>query len=139
MAEDEGMDARGYSQLEAVGQPTLEERVLTRLENYGDFYHHHASLNHKWYLGIKVVQLVTAALIPIVATLRTSAWLTATLGGLILVLEGIQQTFQFQDRWIGYRSTWHTLDIERSLYEAGPVHIRILERPIRYLLIAWSK
>ena len=51
--------------------------------------------------------------------LRAPAWLTATLGGLILVLEGIQQTFQFQDRWIGYRSTWHTLDIERSLYEAG--------------------
>ena len=120
MARDEpdAANADEYRRLEAVESPSVEERVLTRLSKERKHYDQQARLNHRLYVGIKILQLVTAALIPVLAILGTSAWLTGALGSAIVVMEGIQQLFQFQERWIASRSTWQALSRERSLYEA---------------------
>jgi uncharacterized protein DUF4231 len=51
-----------------------------------------------------------------------SAWVTGSLGALIVVLEGLQQLFQFQQNWTGYRATAEALKHEKYLYlaRAGP-------------------
>ncbi len=57
------------------------------------------------YWGIKVVQLVLAASVPVAAGVAAPVGLTGSLGALIVVLEGIQQLFQFHSNWIRYRVT----------------------------------
>jgi hypothetical protein len=120
MARDEphGANAEEVPRLEAVERPSVEERVLARLAKERHHYDKQARLNHRLYAGIKILQLVTAALIPVLAVLGTTAWVTGALGSAIVVLEGIQQLFQFQERWIASRYTWQALSRERSLYEA---------------------
>jgi hypothetical protein len=68
------------------------------------------------------MQLLMAAAIPVVATLSLHAAITATLGTLIVVLEGLQQLNQYQQNWGSYRSTCEALRHEKFLFlaEAGP-------------------
>jgi hypothetical protein len=51
-----------------------------------------------------------------------SAWITGSLGATIVVLEGVQQLFQFQQNWIRYRATTESLKHEKYLFlsRAGP-------------------
>jgi hypothetical protein len=60
--------------------------------------------------------------VPVVAAIGAPAGVTAGVGGLVLVLEGLQQLGQYQANWIGYRSTCEALKHEKYLYlgEAGP-------------------
>jgi Protein of unknown function (DUF4231) len=52
------------------------------------------------------------------AGMGVSAWITGGLGSAIVVMEGVQQLYQFQEHWIAYRSTWEGLRREQLLYEA---------------------
>jgi hypothetical protein len=104
--------------LEAVNPPGLEERMRARLAEELRWYDARARKNQRWYRAIKVLQLVAAALVPVVAGMGVSAWITGGLGSAIVVMEGIQQLYRFQERWIAYRSTWEGLRREQLLYEA---------------------
>lgn len=104
--------------LEAVDTPGLEERVQARLAEELRWYDARARQNQRWYRAIKIVQLVAAALVPVMAGVGVSAWITGGLGSVIVVLEGVQQLYQFQEHWIAYRTTWEGLRRERHLYEA---------------------
>ncbi len=67
---------------------------------------------------LKVLQIVIAAAIPIVAGADASAWITGSLGASIVVFEGFQQLFQFQQNWLGYRATAEALKHQKFLYLA---------------------
>ena len=71
---------------------------------------------------MKVTQLVAAALVPVVASVHATVWITGGLGALIVVLQGVQQLFQFEANWIGYRSTAEALNHERYLFLALAAH-----------------
>jgi uncharacterized protein DUF4231 len=73
-----------------------------------------------------VVQIVAAAVIPVLAGLDATAWVVGSAGGLIVVLEGLQQLFQSQQNWISYRSTCEALKHEKFLFlaKAGPTRRR---------------
>jgi Protein of unknown function (DUF4231) len=104
--------------LEAVNSPGLEERVQARLAQELAWYDARAHKNQRWYRAIKILQLIAAALVPVMAGMGVSAWITGGLGSAIVVMEGIQQLYQFQEHWIAYRSTWEGLRREQHLYEA---------------------
>jgi hypothetical protein len=70
-------------------------------------------------MRIKVVQIVSAALIPVLATASLPTWVAGGLGALIVVLESVQQLFQFHSNWTHYRSTSEALKHEKYLYLAG--------------------
>lgn len=103
--------------LEPVNLPGLEERVQARLADELGWYDARARKNQRWYRAIKVLQLIAAALVPVMAGVGVSAWITGGLGSAIVVMEGIQQLYQFQEHWIAYRSTWEGLRREQHLYE----------------------
>jgi Protein of unknown function (DUF4231) len=54
---------------------------------------------------------LTAAFVPVAAALSATDWVTGALGGLILVLEGLQQLGRYHDTWISYRGTCERLTI----------------------------
>ena len=60
--------------------------------------------------------------VPVLAAAEAAAWVTAGAGGIVLILEGLQQLGQFQHNWITYRSTCESLKHEKFPYlgRAGP-------------------
>jgi len=69
-------------------------------------------------MRIKVVQILSAAVIPVLAATDLPTWVAGGLGALIVVLESIQQLFQFHSNWTHYRSTAEALKHEKYLYLA---------------------
>jgi hypothetical protein len=111
---------------------TTDEQVLTRvepvraadpptwerLEQQISWYGRNARRNKRWYMRIKVAQIVSAAIIPVIAAVDLSTWVAGGLGALVVVLESIQQLFQFHSNWTHYRSTAEALKHEKFLYLA---------------------
>jgi hypothetical protein len=111
---------------------TTDEQVLTRvepvraadpptwerLEQQISWYGRNARRNKRWYMRIKVLQIVAAAIIPVIAAIGLSTWVAGGLGALVVVLESIQQLFQFHSNWTHYRSTAEALKHEKFLYLA---------------------
>jgi hypothetical protein len=110
-------------------QPTSDSGqkvTLARLEDQIRWYDRKSSFNQKSYRRLKVCTMAAAALIPVLANIniKDSYWpqVTAGLGVLIVILEGLQQIYQFHSNWISYRSTCEALRHEKFLYlaKAGP-------------------
>ena len=89
-----------------------------RLENQRKWYAEKGALNQKWYKGLKLVQIVLAAAIPIIALLPVlyTKFIVAIFGALIAILEGAQQLYQFHTLWTEYRSTAEHLKHEKYLF-----------------------
>ena len=89
-----------------------------RLEEQIAWYSRGARRNKRNYQRIKVVQIVAAATIPVLAATDLPTWVAGALGALIVILESIQQLFQFHSNWTHYRSTAEALKHEKFLYLA---------------------
>ena len=89
-----------------------------RLEEQIRWYSHGSRRNKRWYMRIKLVQIVSAAAIPVLAATDLPTWVAGSLGALIVVLESVQQLFQFHSNWTHYRSTSEALKHEKFLYLA---------------------
>ena len=89
-----------------------------RLEEQSAWYSRGARRNKRHYMRIKVVQIVSAASIPVIAATSLPTWVSGALGALIVVLESVQQLFQFHSNWTHYRSTAESLKHEKFLYLA---------------------
>jgi Protein of unknown function (DUF4231) len=98
----------------ATDNPTYK-----RLEDQIKYYDETSNLNHSRFKVFKGAQLLSAAAIPVVATLDLSVAIPAALGALVVVLEGFQQLNQYQQNWSSYRSTAEALKHEKYLYLAG--------------------
>jgi Protein of unknown function (DUF4231) len=95
-------------------RPAAWERLETQIRWYGS----HARSNKRWYMRIKLVQIVAAAVIPVIAAADLVVWVAGALGALVVVLESVQQLFQFHSNWTSYRSTSEALKHEKYLYVA---------------------
>jgi hypothetical protein len=101
-----------------------QDVTLDRLQDQIDWYDRKSSFNQKAYRRLKVCTMAAAALVPVLASVKDAHWpeVTAALGVLIVILEGLQQIYQFHSNWIAYRSTCEALKHEKFLYlaKAGP-------------------
>jgi hypothetical protein len=93
-----------------------------RLETQVAWYDKTSIKNQRWFKRLKVLQIVTAAALPVAAAVSAPLWLMGGGGALIVVLEGLQQLQQYQQNWTTYRSTCERLKHEKYLFlaRAGP-------------------
>ena len=100
-----------------VDDPTWE-----RLEDQLGWYDAKSQSCQQAYKRTKLVQLVVAAAVPVLALADVARVATAITAAVVVVLEGVQQLYQWQTNWILYRSTAEALKHERFLYQAmaGP-------------------
>ncbi|HEX6515835.1 MAG TPA: DUF4231 domain-containing protein [Nocardioidaceae bacterium] len=93
-----------------------------RLEDQIAWYDGKSGVNQRRYKGFKLLELMVAAVLPVVAGLGMPVAVTGGLAAAIVVLEGVQHLYQFHEHWITYRSTAEALRHERYLYlaSAGP-------------------
>lgn len=94
--------------------------TMDRLDDQLGWYSSRARWNQSLYKRLKVGEIAAAAFIPVVGTWGVSqaGVITAALGALIVVLEGVQHVYQYQSNWIGYRATAEGLKREKYLYAA---------------------
>ena len=89
----------------------------TRLTEQIDWYNRKAGTNQRQYKAIKLTQIVLGALVPVVAAINgSSRVILGALGAGVVVLEAIQQLFQFHRNWIAYRATCEALKREQHLF-----------------------
>jgi hypothetical protein len=104
--------------------PTRPENGATweRLEDQLSWYDRKSMAAQRAHKRLTVSQLITTALVPLLAALQAPPAATAGLGALVVVLVGLQNLYRFQETWITYRSTAEALKHERYLYlaSAGP-------------------
>src|SRR5579875_2513308 len=107
---------------EAVSSLVTADPTWARLEDQISWYDGKSQDNQRLYNWFKVLEITVAAALPVVAAIHSPVWVTGGLGALIVVLEGLQHLYQFQQNWITYRSTAEALKHERYLYlgKAGP-------------------
>jgi uncharacterized protein DUF4231 len=94
-----------------------------RLENQITWYGRKSAYNQRQFKVLKVGQIVVAALVPVLAAVAgVPRWSLGALGAAVVILEGFQQLFQYQQNWITYRSTAEALKHEKFLFlaDAGP-------------------
>jgi hypothetical protein len=119
--------------------PTVPARdsdpTWERLEDQISWYDGKSGQNQQRYKWLKLLEIAIAATLPVVAAVHSPVAVTGGLAAIIVVLEGAQHVYQFQEHWITYRSTAEALKHERFLYlaEAGPYaandrHSQLAER-----------
>jgi Protein of unknown function (DUF4231) len=111
-----------------------ESITLARLEDQARWYGRKSKRAQRLYKGIKIVEIVAAALIPLLAG-RSFNHRDATIGGLgvvITILEGILQLNQYQQIWTTYRATSEALTHEKYLFLAlaGPYAAEGVNPPV---------
>jgi hypothetical protein len=98
--------------------------IFDRLENQIDWYDRKSRSARRMFKRIKIIEILSAAAIPFLAALTFpyDKLVTAGLGVLITVLEGLLHLNQYQQNWTTYRSTCEALKHEKYVYlaNAGP-------------------
>jgi Protein of unknown function (DUF4231) len=107
---------------EAVPPQPDEDPTWNRLEDQLRWYSTSSRKSQRYYKWLKLLEIAIAASLPVVAAVHSPVWVTGGLAAVIVVLEGVQHLYQFQEHWITYRSTAEALKRERylSLAGAGP-------------------
>lgn len=116
------VDAPLPRSLEAVDSSRGPDPTWERLEDQIGWYDRRSRAAQRWYKRVKVVELVVASAVPPLAALKMSAAVVSVVASVVVVLEGLQHLFQWNEHWIAYRSTCEALKHERYLYLAcaGP-------------------
>jgi hypothetical protein len=101
------------------GDPTL-----ARLEDQIAWYDRKSRSAQRIFKRAKIVEILAAAVIPFLAAVSFpyDKLVTAGLGVLITILEGVLHLNQYQQLWNTYRSTCESLKHEKFVYlaDAGP-------------------
>lgn len=126
----------GVSDKVRIGCAPGQDATLDRMQEQIEWYDRRSEDSQKAYKRLKICTVAAAALIPVAARIEGASWVTAGLGVLIVVLEGLQQLNQYQSNWIAYRSTCENLKHEKYLYlakagvyaTAGDPHTLLAER-----------
>lgn len=114
---------------------------LERLEDQIGWYDKKSASNQSWLKRIKIIELMAASLIPLLAGFSTTspqyttcyAVITGGLGTLIVLLESVQGLYQFPSNWISYRSSCEGLRHEKYLWLAKAGHYADAKEPDRLL------
>jgi len=109
--------------------------TLSRLEDQIGWYDKRSQSAQSWFKGFKIIQLITAGLIPLMAvfSVPASEKITAVLGLIVLIVEGLQQLNQYQTNWISYRSTCEALRHEKYLFQANAGPYVNVDKPLALL------
>src|SRR5262245_65870746 len=85
-----------------------------RLEQQIRWYDTKSASAQWWYKRVKLFEFILSGVVPITALLVNGGWVTAIIGALAVLREGMQQLNQWQHNWITYRSTCEALRHDKS-------------------------
>lgn len=102
------------------GKMSERDPMMEHLDEKIAWYDGKSLASQRAFKRMKAIEILIAALIPLLAALDPSpiAIATGVLGVLVTVLEGTLHLNQYQQNWINYRSTCESLKYEKYIYLA---------------------
>ncbi len=98
-----------------------EEYIEQRLKDQINWYDKKSQFNQKWFKRLRILEIVSAAIIPFLAGIGPNIpyyqLIIGFLGVVIAVSAGISSIYKFHENWIEYRTTAETLKHELYLFE----------------------
>lgn len=99
---------------------TEENYLKERLDTQREWYSKKSRQNKKMFMTLRMIEIVSAALIPFVSgmsyNIPWAEWIIGVLGILIAVAAASTELFKYQENWIEYRLTSELLKHERYTY-----------------------
>lgn len=100
----------------------MEQKYLSeRLDDQISWYSDKSQWNQKWFKRLKVIEILSAALIPFLVAYSDESLLIQVLVGVlgisIAFIAGLLSLYKYQENWIEYRTTSETLKHQKFLYE----------------------
>ena len=92
--------------------------VWQELESFYTWYSRAATRTRIAYQSLKMISLLLAAVVTVLAASNAPSLVTACTGAAIVVVEGTQQLFKFHTNWLRYRVVTETLREHGVLYIA---------------------
>jgi hypothetical protein len=99
--------------------PDAHDLLWREFEAQFSWYDRAATRNRVSYQSLKVLAIVFGSVVTVLAAVGASPGITASLAAAVVVLEGVQQVFQFHANWISYRAAAETLRQHAFMYAAG--------------------
>lgn len=97
-----------------------DEYINNRVDNQIDWYDQKSGANQRWFRWLRLVEIVAAASIPLLAGYADSISeikvVVGVLGLMVAAIAGILGLYQFQENWTGYRTTCEALKQEKYLF-----------------------
>ena len=97
-----------------------EQYLADRVEDQIDWYDKKSQLNQKYFKNIRLIEIISAAIIPFVAGMGDSvpygSIVLGLLGVLIAVSAGFSTLSKHQENWFMYRTTCETIKHEKYLF-----------------------
>jgi hypothetical protein len=125
-------------------QLSESEYFQQRLDDQIDWYDRRSGSNQKAFKRLRLVEILTAATIPVLAGFsqgsQSFALATGIAGMIVTVIAGILALYRFQENWRDYRATSEALKQEKFLYLArarpydGEQHFETLVQRVEALL-----
>jgi len=103
-------------------QLTSSDYLEQRLDNQIDWYSDKSSRCKVWYRSLRIIEIVAAAIIPLLSgmdNLLYSNWIIGGLGMLIAISAATGGLFKYHENWIQYRATSEALKHEKFLFLGG--------------------
>jgi len=94
----------------------------SKIVEQSNWYGKKARNNRRFYIVMKTGEIVLAAAIPVVSVFGDAAFqrpVTALLGALVGVIEGVLNLGQYQQNWLVYRAAREALRREELLFSEG--------------------
>jgi hypothetical protein len=100
-----------------------------------EWYDTKAISNKKYHRGMKISQIVLAAIRPVAVTLfpvtASSFWQTVIIVAavLLVILEALESYLNYQKKWMNYRTTAEGLRREEQMFKTGTKEYEDAENP----------
>jgi hypothetical protein len=100
-----------------------------------EWYDSKAISNKKYHRGMKISQIVLAAILPVAVTLfpvtSSSFWQTVIIVAavLLVILEALESYLNYQKKWMNYRTTAEGLRREEQMFKTGTKEYEDAENP----------
>ncbi len=114
-------------ELKALLPKTQEDYLQTRVLSQIDWFDRKSGLNKKWFLSLKICEIILALFIPFLSgyinkgndTIQVVVGIT---GIVVAAIAGLITLVKFQENWVEYRAVGESLKLEKFLYlsNAGP-------------------
>jgi len=98
-----------------------QKYIKERLDKQIDWYDNKSQDNQKYFKRLKIIEILSAALIPFLVAYSDECvyiqYIVGILGIGIALIAGLLSLYKFQENWIEYRTTTETLKHQKYLYE----------------------
>jgi len=100
-----------------------DQYLKNRVEDQITWYNDKSKTNQSWFKTLRVIEIMSAAIIPFIAGFSQSipygVVIIGVLGVVIAVCAGLSALNKYQENWLTYRTTCETLRHEKFLFVTG--------------------